>query len=171
MASSGLSARSGMTWALPPPLTNGMEPVGPMTAMLRAAAPVRGRARFSLRSSVAPAFATSRATAAPAAGSRSGRGGALPSSSPKPSIVARVRRTARSRYSSETLPFSTAVFRALPRYLPSGISMSRPAVIASTVLWVAYQSDITQPSKPQRSRRISVRSSWFSQAYVPLTLL
>lgn len=164
MASSGLSAWSGITWALPPPLTKGREPVGPTTAMLRAASPVRGRAAFLLCRRVAPALATSRATAAPAAGSRRGRGGALPSSRPKSSIAVRMRRTDRSTYSSETPPSWTAFLRAAPKYLLFGISMSRPAVSEATVLWAAYQSVITQPSKPQRSRRMSVRSSLFSQA-------
>lgn len=75
-----------------------------------------------------------------------------------------MRRTARSTYSSETLPFWTAVFSAAPKYLPFGISMSRPAVSEATVLWAACQSVITQPSKPQRSRRMPVRSSLLSQA-------
>ncbi len=125
----------------------------------------------ALRSRVAPASATSRATAAPAFASRSGRCGTVPPSSPKRSMTVRTRRTARSTCCSRTPPSRTAEASAVPKWVPSGISMSRPAMRALRVLCAADQSVITQPVNPQRSRRTPVSSSSFSQAKVPLTLL
>ncbi len=86
-------------------------------------------------------------------------------------MTVRTRRTARSTYRSGTVPSATACRSAAPKCRPSGISMSRPAVRDAAVLCVADQSLITQPSKPQRPRRMPVSSVRFSLACVPLTLL
>ncbi len=52
-----------------------------------------------------------------------------------------------------------------------GISRSSPAASPTTRSFVAVQSDITTPSKPQSSRRISVSSLRLSQQYSPFTRL
>src|SRR5579864_5204149 len=51
-----------------------------------------------------------------------------------------------------------------------GISMSRPLLINDAAC-VAPQSDVTNPLKPNSSRRILTSVSGFPHAYVPLILL
>ena len=47
----------------------------------------------------------------------------------------------------------------------------KPDLSPSTLSFTAPQSDITSPSYPQSSRRTPLRSSGFSEAYLPFTLL
>ncbi len=171
MAASGAAAPSGTTCELPPPPVKGTWAVGPITAIERAAAPVSGRVPCSLRRSTAPAVATLRATRAPAAASRGGRAGCRAPSSPKRSMVVRIRCTAWSTAASGTEPPRTASRSGSPKWVPPGISMSRPARMAATVLWAAPQSETTQPSNPQPPRSSSSSSGLLSHAWTPLTLL
>ncbi|HKS43873.1 MAG TPA: hypothetical protein VJT49_01930 [Amycolatopsis sp.] len=68
------------------------------------------------------------------------------------------------------LPSRTAATSA-EKFASPGISMSMPASSAAGPLWVANQSDITKPAKPQSVRSISVSRWRFSVAYTPLSRL
>ncbi len=64
-----------------------------------------------------------------------------------------------------------AVCRALPKYVPEPISMSRPALAEAAVEWVPPQSDMTKPPKPIWLRSAVVSVSGFSHAYTLLMRL
>ena len=68
------------------------------------------------------------------------------------------------------MPALTAETSSDPKYLSSGITMSRLAFAPPTVLVEAPQSVMTQPVKPIPTLR-SASEVGFSQAYLPLSRL
>jgi hypothetical protein len=84
------------------------------------------------------------------------------SNSPTRNIATRMRRTMSSSRAIGTWPDCTAALSGSPKWVPSGISMSMPALAASTASRVAkIQSETTKPSKPQSESSVASRSGFW----------
>ncbi len=130
-----------------------------------------GNVACSLRSSTKLSPAARRQIARSIGSSMHTSGGFSSSSRPVRSMSASTRCALSSSTFSSTSPARTASASLSPKNCGGpGISRSRPALAAGTVLCSPYQSDMTRPSKPHSSRSI-LMSSACSLQYGPLTRL
>ena len=155
MPTVGRRTRDDFTSAEPPPVIFAWSPAAsPMSAT--SATPVNGSTPPAFFRRTAPCSTMARASCwcSGLVTTASGLPTAGRSNIPARNIVVRMRVTFSSSTLAGTRPFPIACLSASPKYsgkrpnalAPPGISMSRPAFAAASVLCVANQSDITKPS-------------------------
>src|SRR6266568_50663 len=174
MPCNGVTVPDDDTPALPPPAVCGDVASVPITAIDLTVDVLSGNAFPLFLSRTVPSSAMSRAvvwcavlvTVAPVDAACCGL-----SNRPNVNSSVRMRLTMVFSVAIETWPLVTAVERGVPRKLPSGICMSRPAFTAATVECVPPQSDVTKPGKPNSLSSALFSSTGFSHASVPLTKL